>query len=378
MVIQLQSAKVGMDKDPKDGKPLIKVSTAPQDEPLLLKAANQGEFAAWYNGIQFSTLNSRSKKKLEDFNKALTKLEQETAKTDKIDLISFYSGVDSLLKTEENRKVLFETLEESRPEYRYLRELYDCIQNFDTMCKLGRFDHAITYAQKVRKMLTDFKVESRVEDERDILFAHAADEPNEELPEDLVAKAQLEASVKEMMKSLANDTTLTNLAALLEKAEKEDVQQVLTRTPTGIFSDLFRALVEKLKAVHHELFVANRGRMTSRDFRLLAIPMARYRRSVRWDTPGILRELGMLRDQSPLVKKAASVLIQQSEDPRAKPVSVSSVFSFFRGISSSVLLRGLDKSNTTMGAIHTSNSNGNLSNVDDEKDEDEEAGMLDM
>ncbi len=370
VVVHLQNAKVGMDKDPKDGKPLIKIILPPSEPVLLLKPYNQSDFVAWYNGIQFSTLNARTKKKLDDFNKAVAKMEQETARADKMDLISFYSGVDAMLKTEQNRTVLFNAFEEHKTEYHYLRELHENIQSYETMCKLGRFDHAYTYARKVQKMVTDFKLEP---EEEDIFDKAYADDLGREQQREEVADQVLECDVREMMKSLTNAKMLESLAATLDKAEKESAQPILD---TGIMAELLRALTEKFKQIHTELCVRRFGKLSSYDLRLIAIPMTRYKKTLGWTTPAVLKELGMAQDQRLMMKKAASVLGPQRDDPgftMKNPVpSLGHVYSSFRA-NAEAMARNLNKSKTYTSEIRPDNDGGNSTH-----DDKEDCGILDM
>eukprot|EP01022_Parablepharisma_sp_SALTPOND_P014654 TRINITY_DN2010_c0_g1_i1.p3 TRINITY_DN2010_c0_g1~~TRINITY_DN2010_c0_g1_i1.p3 ORF type:complete len:417 (-),score=46.26 TRINITY_DN2010_c0_g1_i1:937-2187(-) len=286
-VIPLQYAKVTAGKDLKDSKPIIKISL-PSTPALLLKASSQADFVMWYNNIQLSTINAHTKKKLEDFEKALVRLEQEVARTDKKEVASFFTGIDAVLKSEESRSAVFENLQNYKPEYLYLGELYDILQTFDTMCKLGKYNDALSCGKRVYKMLTNFNLKEMSEEDKDFL--------NEQILED---------EVRHMMKSLVSEEIVGKIAKTLEEIEKEGPEKI-KEVENVLFSDVTSNLLEKVKAARSEIRAFSRNKITIQDLKLMTIPVSRQKKSLQWTKPKLLREFGV-REENFLRFKPASV-----------------------------------------------------------------------
>ena len=324
----------------KDSKPIIKVSL-PSAPALLLKASSQSDFTMWYNHIKLSTINAYAKKKLDDFSKSLIKMEQEIARSDKKEIAQYFTDVDAVLKFEECRNIAFENMGGYKREYRYLGELYDALQTFTTMCKLEKYNDAFSCAKKVHRMVTEFSMKEMSEDEP--------------LAEDLINIEELEGLIRNMLRSLTTEDMVKTIATTLEIAEKEGLEK-LKGTENTLFACLSRNLLKKIEAAQNEARSASKGKVTSQDLRLLAIPIARYKKTLQWTMPNILREIG-LKQENFWGRKAMSMRVGASDR------SSAGMF--------------LPKSNTKIpmafGAINFRNSGpGMLGDVR------ENTGMLDM
>jgi len=296
-VIPLHLAEIFNIKDPKDNKPLIKLSinNAPA---LILKPNNQQDFISWFNFIQMSAMNATGKKKLEDFGKALGKLEIDMSEIDKNEITTLFSGIEHILKSETSRTLMFEQFSNANRKFSYLGVLYDTLQNFQMMSKFGRLSNSLDCARKIYKIVTNFDLQEMGNEEDKCALVYNEEDLNR--PEE-----PLQIEVKEMMKTIVNPEILQSIKTDIEFIEKEGFPALKQKSEL-IFSELTKKLYIKIEETQKETFKTN---SKNQELKLLSIPVTKLKKSLQWSMPNLFINL-CARSVNFLEKKAASMYIK--------------------------------------------------------------------
>eukprot|EP01022_Parablepharisma_sp_SALTPOND_P016278 TRINITY_DN2362_c0_g2_i1.p2 TRINITY_DN2362_c0_g2~~TRINITY_DN2362_c0_g2_i1.p2 ORF type:complete len:660 (-),score=62.81 TRINITY_DN2362_c0_g2_i1:3127-5106(-) len=270
--IPLQHVKIWGDKDPKDNRPLIKIDS-PSSQLLVLKANSQTDYIMWYNSIYFAAMHAHTKRKLEDFDKIITKIEQDTSRMDKKDIASFFYGVEGLLKVDETRKVLFESFSQHKPEYKYLGEMYELIKEYKQYSAYRKISEALIKAKRIYNMLTDFTLNQEATEE-----AKDTQDTRNEIMKDM-ENAFIEIDAKEAISEIAPEALIASINTSLQQANLHST----------IFNELEHNLVGKFKALYEETRAEQSAGYDS--LRLLKLPVNRLKKSLQWSAPCFLENL---------------------------------------------------------------------------------------
>ena len=279
----LQHVKIAGDKDPKDGKPLIKIDS-PSSQLLILKADSQADYVMWYNSIYVAAVHAHAKRKLDEFDKALNRLELENSRNDKKEIASFFSGIEGMLKESESCKLLFENLEQHKPEYKYLAETYSSIQEYKELCKRGQLIGAFMIAKKIHTMINNFSITSNNQDEEtkeSDKEGGPQKEEDQEIPdrEDLSAemqKAYIEQDFKELVNGITKEPFKVALSTLIQVGNLEKSMP----SALDIFNEFEAGLVSKFKVLHDEIKAMNKPDKDA--MKLLIIPLTRFKKAIKW------------------------------------------------------------------------------------------------
>ncbi len=302
--------KISDERDPRDSKPLIKIDT-PSSQLLVLKANSQTDFKMWYNSLYFSAMNAHAKRKFEDFDRVVGRLEQDNERADKKDLLSILCGIEGMLKYPESRAVLFDELEQSKPEYRYLGDLHNMLQEFKLQVEVGQHKEAAEKAKMIHNMLTQFSISGvQKEDTK-------GDFSREDMMEDMQNK-YLEVDVQQLMKSVADSSLAAKLAAAIVAAEQDPSS--VACIGAEVIRNIEQGLVKRIKEISDEAHRSPQSRSSGDSLKLLTIPVTRFKQSIRWSAPSILHEMGVERGR---ITKAATAAFSHLSPEENKSWSTS-------------------------------------------------------
>jgi len=263
-VIPLRQAKVSSERDNKDKNVIIKIDI-PSDPSLLLKALNQNEFSIWYNSIKLRILNLIADDSMKYFDRALERLEYVITRIDKKEVASLFESIETAMKTEERRTAMFEDFERYNRKYKYLEDLYNNIKAYETMCKLGKLNNALSCANVVYKMITEFEFKDLDKDNSDL---------------------ELEVQVRDMLRKLADSKLLQNLSHQLKELENKCLEG-----KEGLFIELTNNLYKKIKEVRTKLRNNKDVLVENQEFKMLSLPMSFYKKACQWTMPTLLNPL---------------------------------------------------------------------------------------
>eukprot|EP00826_Nyctotherus_ovalis_P032510 TRINITY_DN261_c0_g1_i10.p1 TRINITY_DN261_c0_g1~~TRINITY_DN261_c0_g1_i10.p1 ORF type:complete len:337 (+),score=93.05 TRINITY_DN261_c0_g1_i10:919-1929(+) len=285
-VISLRQATINSEKDNKDNKFVIKIDV-PSSPSVLLKASNPKEFGIWYNTIQLRIVNLNTDNTMRYFEKGLEKVEYGIARVDKKEVTSMFLSVGMAMKTEERRTAMFEDIARYNLKYKYLEDLYNSIKAFETMCKLGKTNNAVSCASTVYKMITNFEL-------KDI--------------EDNSFDSDLEMDVREMMREVGDSKFTEDIPQKIKDLESSSSEAVRS---SELFKELIASLYRKIEEVRTELHNSKDVLVENQEFKMLAIPISFYKKACHWTMPTLLNQLmsknedGMSPRKSPLPSKNA-------------------------------------------------------------------------
>lgn len=260
-VISLHNVGVTLERDNKGSA--ISLSL-PSTSSLLLKAEDTNKLSLWYSKIQYSATNTKANVNIELLERALRETEHEIARADRKEIMSLFTGIEVLLSTEERRTALFENLSCYKEEYKYLGELYNTLQAFETMRKLGKFNDAVLCAKSVYQMVAGFNLEDE--------FAPYSGE--------------LEDKVRQMMSSLVNPRVTKEMQ---EKFSEVQINGSAHIKSLELFTELEQNLLRRIDEGRKEMS-ADKKAMAVNDMKLLEIPITHYKRSCYWTAPNLLKE----------------------------------------------------------------------------------------
>ena len=250
-VLPLQNAEISLQEYMKSK--IIRI-TLPSVFALLLKPNSSSQFNIWYNNLKYSVTNIQINKKLDNYNQALSKLECSISTIDKKIVNSLFTGTKVILQTQEGMAAVFENLTAYKPEYKYLVDLYGNLQVFDTMCKLQRFSSALSCAEEILDIITNFDLK-KYSDKYD---------------------KQLEEDVKNMMSSIIDKKIIDDIQIKLENFKITDISKI---NDIKLFNELSSNLLEKIESIRTEIRINKRALIPIQDLKLLMIPINYYKKA---------------------------------------------------------------------------------------------------
>ncbi len=325
--IPLQHVKIWGDKDPKDNKPLIKIDS-PSSQLLVLKSSSQTDYMMWYNSIYFAALHAHAKRKMEEFDKALIRLEQENSRTDKKDVASFFYGAEGMLKVDESKELLFGKLADYKEECKYLGQLYDLIGEYKGYCECGQTVGAIKRLSKIHQMITDFKLgddEDPNSDSAAEFSPAAAEEEAKEKPQltrismmEDMQKTYMEMDFKATIKEIVTESIIERITLALKDSEASSAS-ASKPPPMDLFKELEAALIAKFKTYYLEMYASDEAMRDS--LQLLTIPVERFKKMLHWTPPSFFDTFpSPVKDRSldgklqPRMARSNSLQIENRED----------------------------------------------------------------
>lgn len=278
-VISLRQATISSEKDSKDNKFVIKIDV-PSSPSVLLKASNPKEFGIWYNTIQLRIVNLNTDNTMRYFEKGLEKVEYGIARVDKKEVTAMFLSVEMAMKTEERRTAMFEDFARYSLKYKYLEDLYNSIKAFETMCKLGKTNNAVSCANAVHKMVTNFEL-------KDV--------------DDNSFDSELEMDVRKMMREVGNSGFAENIPQRIKALEGSSPESARS---CELFKELMASLHRKIEEVRTELHNSKDVLVENQEFKMLAIPISFYKKACHWTMPTLLNQLMNKSDDSMSPRKS--------------------------------------------------------------------------
>jgi hypothetical protein len=241
----------------------------PANSNLLLKAESTQKLNEWYNQLQYSIIHTNANNNLDCLDRAVRETEYNIARTDRKEITALCTGIEAVLKTEERRTAIFGNLTRYKEEYMYLGELYNALQAFETMRKLGKYSDALICAENICQMLINFNL-----NDHSLLY-------NEELEE----------RVRELMSSLVDEDIIKDLEAKLKYVQINNPNHI---KELELFTDITHNLLKKIEHARKEMRAYSKTIIPIQDMKLLEIPIKYYKKSCHWTMVNFLEDKELL------------------------------------------------------------------------------------
>jgi len=261
-VIGLGDIEMNIISDNKERVIRLKFSS---NSNLVLKAESTQKFNAWYNQLQYTIIHKKSSISLECLDRALKETEYNIARTDRKEITALYAGIEAALETEERRNAVFENLSCYKEEYMYLGELYNILQAFETMRKLGKYNDALLCAENIYQMVTSFNLNDN----------------------SLLHNKKLEERVRQLMSSLVGENVINDIEVKLKDVHSNNPNNI---KDLELFRDLRHNLLKKIESARKEISADNKRHVPIQDMKLLEIPIKYYKKSCHWTVLNFLEE----------------------------------------------------------------------------------------